>query len=53
MSVVWNGKKVHDDVALDGPTAAGRAESPAAGAIRLQDHGNTVRFRDITIRPLD
>ncbi|CAM5330991.1 hypothetical protein SFUMM280S_09223 [Streptomyces fumanus] len=53
VSVVWNGKKVHDDVALDGPTAAGRAESPAAGAIRLQDHGNTVRFRDITIRPLD
>ncbi|MEU9554236.1 family 16 glycoside hydrolase [Streptomyces fumanus] len=53
VSVVWNGKKVHDDVALDGPTAAGRAESPAAGAIRLQDHGNTVRFRDIRIRPLD
>jgi hypothetical protein len=53
VTVVWNGKKVHDDVALDGPTAAGRPETPAAGAIRLQDHGSTVRFRDIRVRPLD
>ncbi|GHI92711.1 hypothetical protein TPA0905_21820 [Streptomyces olivaceus] len=52
MTVVWNGKKVHDDVALDGPTASGRAETPAAGAIRLQDHGNKVRFRNITVEPL-
>ncbi|MFE1585179.1 family 16 glycoside hydrolase [Streptomyces sp. NPDC058737] len=52
VTVVWNGRTVHDDVALDGPTAAGRAESPAAGAIRLQDHGNKVRFRDIRVEPL-
>ncbi|MFB6791843.1 family 16 glycoside hydrolase [Streptomyces olivaceus] len=52
VTVVWNGKKVHDDVALDGPTASGRAETPAAGAIRLQDHGNKVRFRNITVEPL-
>ncbi|MFF4522693.1 family 16 glycoside hydrolase [Streptomyces bluensis] len=52
VTVVWNGKKVHDDVALDGPTASGRAETPAAGAIRLQDHGNKVRFRNIRIEPL-
>ncbi|MGP2438823.1 family 16 glycoside hydrolase [Streptomyces sp. JW3] len=52
VTVVWNGRTVHDDVALDGPTAAGRPETPAAGAIRLQDHGNTVRFRDIQVRPL-
>ncbi|MGV9391240.1 family 16 glycoside hydrolase [Streptomyces olivaceus] len=52
VTVVWNGKKVHDDVALDGPTASGRAETPAAGAIRLQDHGNRVRFRNITVEPL-
>ncbi|MFJ9587832.1 family 16 glycoside hydrolase [Streptomyces acidicola] len=51
-TVVWNGKKVHDDVILDGPTASGRAETPAAGAIRLQDHGNKVRFRNIRIEPL-
>ncbi|MFD8430694.1 family 16 glycoside hydrolase [Streptomyces coelicoflavus] len=53
VTVVWNGETVHDDVALDGPTAAGRAETPAAGAIRLQDHGNKVRFRDIRVEPLD
>ncbi|MFJ3037484.1 family 16 glycoside hydrolase [Streptomyces tendae] len=53
VTVVWNGKTVHDDVALDGPTAAGRAETPAAGAVRLQDHGNKVRFRDIRVEPLD
>lgn len=52
VTVVWNGRTVHDDVALDGPTAAGRAETPAAGAIRLQDHGNKVRFRDIRVEPL-
>ncbi|PWI10023.1 hypothetical protein DIZ27_13105 [Streptomyces sp. NWU339] len=51
-TVVWNGQKVHDDVVLDGPTASGRAETPAAGAVRLQDHGNKVRFRDIRITPL-
>jgi hypothetical protein len=52
VTVVWNGEKVHDDIVLDGPTASGRAETPAAGAIRLQDHGNKVRFRDIRVEPL-
>ncbi|MGC5039156.1 family 16 glycoside hydrolase [Streptomyces sp. DT190] len=52
VTVVWNGKKVHDDVALDGPTASGRSETPAAGAIRLQDHGNKVRFRNVRLTPL-
>ncbi|MFE6527355.1 family 16 glycoside hydrolase [Streptomyces rochei] len=52
VTVVWNGETVHDDVALDGPTAGGRAETPAAGAIRLQDHGNKVRFRDIRVQRL-
>ncbi|KAK1185410.1 DUF1080 domain-containing protein [Streptomyces sp. NBS 14/10] len=53
ITVVWNGKKVHDNVAVDGPTAAGDAESAATGAIRLQDHGNKVRFRNLWIEPLD
>ncbi|MGC9380748.1 family 16 glycoside hydrolase [Streptomyces sp. MH13] len=52
VTVVWNGEKVHDDIVLDGPTASGRAETPAAGAIRLQDHGNKVRFRNIRVEPL-
>ncbi|MEU6025825.1 family 16 glycoside hydrolase [Streptomyces tauricus] len=52
LTVVWNGKKVHDDITLDSPTASGRAETPSTGAIRLQDHGNKVRFRNITLEPL-
>ncbi|MZD03503.1 DUF1080 domain-containing protein [Streptomyces sp. SID5785] len=52
VTVVWNGKKVHDDVAIDGPTGSGAPEGPAAGAVRLQDHGNKVRFRNLRIEPL-
>jgi hypothetical protein len=52
LTVVWNGEKVHDDITLDGPTASGRSETPAAGPIRLQDHGNKVRFRNIRLEPL-
>ncbi|MFJ2259265.1 family 16 glycoside hydrolase [Streptomyces sp. NPDC087844] len=52
LTVVWNGQKVHDDITLDSPTASGRAETPSAGAIRLQDHGNKVRFRNIRLEPL-
>ncbi|MFG2729216.1 family 16 glycoside hydrolase [Streptomyces canus] len=53
ITVVWNGRKVHDNVAVDGPTGGGEAESAAAGAIRLQDHGNKVRFRNLWIEPVD
>jgi hypothetical protein len=53
ITVVWNGRKVHDNVAVDGPTGGGDAESAAAGAIRLQDHGNKVRFRNLWIEPAD
>ncbi|MEV5333785.1 family 16 glycoside hydrolase [Streptomyces werraensis] len=52
ITVVWNGKKVHDDVAVDGPTGGGAPEGPAAAAVRLQDHGNAVRYRNIRIEPL-
>ncbi|TLW90431.1 DUF1080 domain-containing protein [Saccharomonospora piscinae] len=52
VTVVWNGVTVHDDVAISGPTGAGAPEGPDAGAIRLQDHGNEVRYRDIWIEPI-
>ncbi|MFD3658195.1 family 16 glycoside hydrolase [Streptomyces sp. NPDC058620] len=52
VTVVWNGKTIHDDVAIDGPTGAGAPEGPSAGAIRLQDHGSKVRYRNIWIEPL-
>ncbi|SCG65637.1 family 16 glycoside hydrolase [Micromonospora rifamycinica] len=53
VTVVWNGVTVHDDVEILGPTGGSRPEGPAAGAIRLQDHGNPVRYRNIWIKPLD
>ncbi|MEV6960300.1 family 16 glycoside hydrolase [Streptomyces sp. NPDC051207] len=52
VTVVWNGRTVHDDVAIDGPTGGGAPEYPSAGPVRLQDHGNKVRFRNIRVEPL-
>ncbi|PXY28909.1 hypothetical protein BAY59_14695 [Prauserella coralliicola] len=51
----WNGRLVHDDVAIDGKTGAGQAEGPTPGPIRLQDHrdpGENPRFRSIWIERL-
>jgi hypothetical protein len=43
---------VHDNVELDGPCPGAGRESPEGGPIRLQDHGNPVRFRNIWVREL-
>ncbi|OWA02456.1 hypothetical protein B9W68_28720 [Streptomyces sp. CS227] len=52
ITVVWNGVTVHDDVAVDGPTGGGAAEDPTAGAIRLQNHGSKIRYRNVWVEPL-
>ncbi|MGW9582438.1 family 16 glycoside hydrolase [Streptomyces albidoflavus] len=52
ITVVWNGVTVHDDVAVDGPTGGGAAEDPTAGALRLQDHGSKIRYRNVWVEPL-
>jgi hypothetical protein len=52
VSLLWNGVLVLDHVALPGPTAGGDPEGPAPGQLRLQDHGDPVRYRNIWIEPL-
>ncbi len=52
LTVVQNGLLIHDDVAVPNKTGAGMPEGPEARPLRLQDHGNPVRFRNIWIAPL-
>jgi 3-keto-disaccharide hydrolase len=52
VSVNWNGVPVQSDVELPGPTPGGSAESTAPGPIVLQEHGNSVRYRNVWLSPL-
>ena len=51
ITVIWNGVKVQDNVELPHGTGGNIAEGPSTGAIRLQDHGNKVRYRNVWIEP--
>lgn len=55
-TVIHNGVLVQNHRALIGPTqhraVATYSPHEAKGEIKLQDHGNPVRFRDIWVRPL-
>ncbi len=54
MTVKLNGVIVQNDVEVDGATTAAIVgESPDAGPIHLQDHGNPVYYRNIWIVPRD
>jgi hypothetical protein len=57
ITLVHNGVLVHHHVPLMGPTGHKRAASyaqphPPEGPVKLQDHGNPVRYRNIWIRRL-
>jgi Domain of Unknown Function (DUF1080) len=53
ITVFHNGVLIHDDVEILAPTGAAPGRDEAAdGPIYLQDHGNTVRYRNIWVRPL-
>ena len=63
LTVFWNGVLIQDHTPLEGPTGAtsimpNHLQRPTPhsfgekGPLRLQDHGNPVRFRNIWYRPL-
>lgn len=56
VTVFLNGVLVQDHAALEGPTGHMRRSKPGpfeeAGPLKLQDHGNPVRYRNIWYRPL-
>ncbi len=51
ITVVHNGVTIHDKVVLPSCTPGGvSGDEAAAGPILLQDHGNTVRYRNIWVQ---
>jgi hypothetical protein len=56
VTVFCNGVLVQDHTPIEGPTGHLRRTSPSPfpekGPLKLQDHGNPVRFRNIWYRPL-
>jgi hypothetical protein len=55
MTLLHNGVPIHEDLELPRPTGGGvsRTESPQAGVLYLQDHGNPVQYRNIWAVELD
>ncbi|MCP3914147.1 MAG: DUF1080 domain-containing protein [bacterium] len=52
MTVWHNGIRIHDDVEVDGTTAAAMAgDEPGKGPLMLQDHGHAVRYRNVWYEP--
>lgn len=49
VTVRHNGNLIHENQEIDGETPGGDKEGPAAGPIRLQDHGNPVVFKNIWV----
>ncbi len=47
VTILLNGVVIHDNVTIPRSTGGGAPGSAALGPIRLQDHGNPVRYRNI------
>ena len=53
ITVLHNGVAVHNNFEVERKTGAGKPESPAPRPIKLQDHSNPVRYRNIWLIDLD
>ena len=50
VTVIHNGAVIHQDQKMPGPTGGARSKAEVAVApLRLQDHGNPVRFRNVWV----
>jgi hypothetical protein len=52
LTLVHNGVLVHDNVEIPNKTGHGKAETPQALPLRLQDHGNPVQFRNFWLQKI-
>lgn len=52
VTVYHNGTLIHNKLKFPRETASGNRESPEQRPLRLQNHGNQVRYRNIWIAPL-
>ena len=53
LTVLHNGVAVHDDFEVERKTGAGQPEADVLRPIKLQDHSNPVRFRNIWLIDLE
>ena len=51
-TVWWNGVKVHDDIEVK-KANGGIKVTPAPGGLKLQEHGQDVRYRNVWVKPVD
>lgn len=49
MSVVHNGVQIHENLEVPKPTAAAGGQVGKPGGVYLQDHGNSVQYRNIWV----
>ena len=52
-SAKLNGKWIHRNVEIEGRTAGGDKETPSPRTLRLQDHQQVVKFRNVWVSDID